>query len=324
MKHTWNSKRARLLAAGLALGAILLLAAPTAAFAADEKKQDSGFLEKMGRWEDKMSDKFRDTWHKLWGDDKGESMSEKSIATASVDLREQKDSYILRLNLPNRDLDKVEVKLDGDMLHIVAPAEDKAGRYEQVVALADVKVNAEPKIERKPKDNLIVVTVPKSEGAAVAKTESTPSLPDPSLLPLTDWDRDILAQMERMRREMDRAFSEAFRDFRLEPAYKGFFDEARFASALDLQEEGENYVVRAYLPERQMKNLNVTVEGQTLKIEAREEETTKKEDKGEVLHSTRKAAYSQMLTLPGPVQSQKMKVDRKEGMVVVTLPKAPP
>lgn len=303
----------------------------TAARAADEtttketpKKEDLGFLEKMNRWEDRMSDKFHDTWQKLWGEKEGESMGERSVATASVDLREQKDSYTARLNLPNRDLDKVEVKLDGDTLRIVAPAEDKAARYEQTVVLSGIAAGAEPKIVRKPKDHLIVVTVPKSESPTAATTEPAPTLPDPSLLPLTDWDRDIFGRMERMRKEMDRTFHDAFQNFGQEPGFKGIFDEPRFGSAVDLQEEGDNYVVRAYLPDREMKNVSVTVEGQTLKLEAKEEDTTTKKDKdkGAVLRSSRKAAYAQILTLPGPVQSDKMTVDRKEGMLVVTLPKA--
>ena len=70
-----------------------------------------------------------------------------------------------------------------------------------------------------------------------------------------------------------------------------------------------------------MQNINVTVEDRTLKIEAKEQETSKREDKDGALHSTRKAAYSQILTLPGPVQSEKMKVEKKENMMVVTLPK---
>jgi HSP20 family molecular chaperone IbpA len=322
MTHPSNIVRARRLAAGLALGAGLIAAAPMAAFAADEKKNESGFIERMDRWQNEMTDKFRDTWHKLWGEKKGGSMSEQSIATASVDLREQKDSYTVRLNLPKRDLGKVKVKFEGDTLKIVAPAEQGVGRYEQVVALTGVKSGAEPKIERQPRNNLIVITVPKSEEESVAKNEPSITLPDPALLPLTDWDRDIFARMEKMQRDMDYAFDEAFRVLRTEPAFKGYFDEPRFGSALDLQEEGGNYVVRAYLPDRAMSNVNVTVEGQTLKLEAKEQEATKKEEKGEVLHSSRKAAYSQVLTLPGPVKSDKMRVDRKEGMLVVTLPKA--
>ncbi|MEO7098952.1 MAG: Hsp20/alpha crystallin family protein [Luteolibacter sp.] len=37
---------------------------------------------------------------------------------------------------------------------------------------------------------------------------------------------------------------------------------------------------------------------------------------------THKAEYMQILSLPGPVQVDKMKVDRKEGVLTVTLPKA--
>ena len=48
----------------------------------------------------------------------------------------------------------------------------------------------------------------------------------------------------------------------------------------------------------------------------------KKEENAGALHSTRKSAYSQLLTLPGPVQGEKMQVDKQEGMLVVTLPKA--
>ena len=165
---------------------------------------------------------------------------------------------------------------------------------------------------------LIVVTVPKTT-SLTAEAKPAPTLPDPALLPLTDWDREFFASMERMRHEMDQIFDDSFKEFRLTPEHRGFFDEPRFGSSVDLHEEDNNYVVRAYLPDRDMKDVNVTIEGQTLKIEAKAEEPEKKE-KGTAI--TRKAHYSQLVTLPGPVQADKMKVDRKTGMLVVTLPKA--
>jgi HSP20 family molecular chaperone IbpA len=268
----------------------------------------------MNEWQDKMSEKFRDTWKSLRSDSK-----EKSFSTASADLREDRDRYTLRLNLPDRDLENVQVKLEGETLHIVAPAEDKAGRYEQSVTLSGVVAGAEPKIERKQKDSMIVITVLK--GSASNGDKPSLSVPDPALLPLTTWDRDIFEGMEKMRRDMDRAFEDAFREFRMEPEHQGFFDEPRFGSSLDLREEGDNYVVRAYLPDRDMENITVTVEGGTLKIEAKEQETRNKGGDTGSLHSTRKAAFSQQLTLPGPVQSEKMKIEKKESMLVVTLPK---
>lgn len=313
MKTQTNNGRAGLLSAGLALGASFLLISPLSA--AEAKKDDKGFLNKMEQWQDKMSEKFRDTWKGLRSDDKG-----KSVATASVDLREDKDGYTVRLNLPERDLEKVEINMEGEALRVIAPAGDKAGRYEQTIALAGVDPGAAPKIERRQKDSMIIVTVPK--GSALAGGKHSLTLPDPALLPFSDWDRDIIARMEKMRRDMDRAFEDAFREFRTTPEHKGFFDEPRFGSSFDLKEEGDNYVVRVYLPDRDMQNINVTIEDRALKIEAKEEETTKKEDKAGALQSTRKAAFSQLVTLPGPVLSEKMKVDKKEGVIVVTVPKA--
>jgi HSP20 family protein len=290
-----------------------MLARPPATFAAETRNEDRTFKQKMEEWQEKMSQTFSDAWKSLRHDNKS-----KSIATASVDLREQRDSYTLRFNLPDRDLEKVEIKLENSFLHIVGPAGDRFGRYEQTIKLDGVSSEAEPKIERRQKDAMIVVTVPKS----VAVTRGDPVLPDPSLFPLSDWDRNFMLRMEAMRRDMDRAFSEAFDEFKLAPDYKGFFDEPRFGSAIDLKDEGGNYIVRAYLPERTMTNVNVTVANRSLKIEAKEQESESNKDQVERLHSERKAAYSQILTLPGPVQADKMKVEKKEAMLVVTLPKA--
>ncbi|MES2920595.1 MAG: Hsp20 family protein [Verrucomicrobiota bacterium] len=311
-----TSNRNRSSAAVLALGAILITAWTPCAIAAETaEKNDQGFIEKMDQWQDKMSEKFRDTWKSLRSDAKQES-----VATASVDLREDKDNYTLRLNLPNRDLTKVGITLVGDTLRIIAPASDNAGRYEQTVSLAGADARVEPKIERKPEDDMIVITVQK--GPMMAEKKPSLTLPDPELLPFTDWDHDIFARMDKMRREMDGVFENAFSEFRTAPEYNGFFDEPRFGSSLDLKEQEDRYTIRAYLPDRSMQNVNVTVEDRTLKIEATEQTTTRKQGDIGNLHSTSKAAFSQLVTLPGPVQSDHMKVDKHEGMLVITLPKA--
>jgi HSP20 family protein len=309
-----ENRRVRVLALLLALGASsLMFTCPPATLAAESKKEDKGFTEKMEQWQEKMTETFRDAWKNLRRDNKSGSDS-----TASLDLREQKDSYTVRLNLPARDLEKVKITLSDGALHIAAPAEDKAGRYEQTLKLDGVASDAEPKIERKQKDALIVVTVPKSDSVAKA----SPTISDPALSPFGNWDRDFLASMDKMRREMDRVFKDAFDEFKLAPEHKGFFDEPRFGSSVDIKDDGDHYTVRAYLPERSMNNVNVTVEGQSLRIEAKEQKLEAKKDKSLDLRSGRKAAYSQILTLPGPVQADKMKVEKKDEMLVVTLPKA--
>jgi HSP20 family molecular chaperone IbpA len=296
----------------LAMGLSMTILA-TVAIGAEEQGDSGRFTEKMKNWQEKMSETFRDTWRGLWQDKDAKNIGDSTLATASVDLREQQDSYTVRLNLPNRDVNNVEINLSGERLHIVAPAEGNAGRYEQDIRLEGVGANATPQIERK--DNLVVVTVPKSSDVAGTKPALSPSPSD-----WDAWDRDVLEHMTRMQREMDRIFHQAFLEFRSRPEFGEFFNQARFGSSFDLQEERDKYVVRAYLPERDMDNVNVTIEGQVLKLEAKGENTRREEKEG-VLFS-RKAQYSQVLTLPGPVQTDKMTVERKENMLVVTLPKA--
>jgi HSP20 family molecular chaperone IbpA len=186
-----NNRRARLLAMSLALGAgMTILGGATVALAADNNQEDSSrFTEKMKNWQENMSETFRDTWKGLWHDKDAKSLSESSIATASVDLREQQNNYTVRLNLPDRNLDKVEVAWTGDTLRIVAPAEGKAGRYEQDIRLDGVPADAKPTIERKQKDNLVVVTVLKSPALAGTRPLFTPA---PWIVPLDAWDRDML------------------------------------------------------------------------------------------------------------------------------------
>ena len=49
----------------------------------------------------------------------------------------------------------------------------------------------------------------------------------------------------------------------------------------------------------------------------------KKEEKGEMLQQERRiGSFERSLSLPGPVNSNKMKVEYDKGVLVVTLPKA--
>jgi len=275
---------------------------------------EPGLLDKVQDWQNKMSDKFRDTWKNLRKEGKP------SVVSASVDLREQEHSYVVRLDLPERDLDKVEINLTGDALHILAPEADKLGRYEQTIVLAGAVPDAKPVIERKKEDGVITVTVPK-----VSKElgpVQAPAVPDIPWVAASPWERDVLRQMNDLQRGMDRIFEDAFRDVPRASGWENHFDQPRFGSFIDLKEEGSNYVVTAYLPERDVKNASAVIEGKVLKIEALAEDSSQQPKDGENATVSRKAYYSQQLTLPGEVQADKMNIERKEGILKVTVPKA--
>src|SRR2546430_2368257 len=108
MKTILNSNtRSRLVAAALALGALILSGqSGLPVFGAENPA--SAIADHLKKWQEKMSDAFRDTFKNLR--EVGES---KSLGSVSADLREQNDSYTLRLSLPDRTLDKVDVVLEG-------------------------------------------------------------------------------------------------------------------------------------------------------------------------------------------------------------------
>jgi HSP20 family molecular chaperone IbpA len=264
-KGQWGAVIALFAVCGLIAAAI---AGPHMIHAADTQSAHSGgLLAPLKLLQEKMSEAFLGALKNITG---GGDAS-KSPSSVSADLREQNDSYTLRLNLPNRTVDKVEVNLEGSHLHIVAPEEGAARRYEQSITLGDVPANAKLHVERKPQDHLIVVTVPKTSTGSIAVTPPDRRADDPGSV--FRRDQEIMDSMERMRRDME--------------------------------------------------NVSVTVEGQTLHIEAREEDSARG-SKGKDQAETRvhRAQYSQLVTLPGPVDSLKMTVDRKDHMLVINLPKA--
>ena len=316
--HFLKSRRSRVLLLGSLL--VLPFGAPTATAGEAEKILDR-VIEKSRQLQERMSRKFHDQWNEIRSSVEAKARARNSLSTASVDVRERHDGYSVRIHLPGRDLAKVEVVLaDGKALRITAPADGKAGRYEQTILLDGVAPGAEPRIERKPNVHLIVVELPKPPAAAEAPPTSE-SPPPPDLLPATDpWDRQILERMERMRHEMDRMFEQAFEDMEDMPDPKDFFDRARFGASVELQDQDGSYIVRAYLPERNAENAKVTVEGGVLKIEAAAEESSENGGKGLVWR--KKSQFSQMITLPGPVDAAGLKTERKQGMLVITLPKS--
>jgi HSP20 family molecular chaperone IbpA len=298
------------------VGTSIMVLAVGAVTAQDKQGEDASFREKMKEWQEKMSDALRDSWERL-GQESGAKNPDGSSATASVDFREQEDSYTLRLHLPNRDLEKVQIDLSGETLRIVAPPEAKAARFEQIIQLENLTAGVTPQIERKPEDNLIFVTIPKSSGEAAITTSPGSSSPNRG----SNWDQDVREQMNRLREEMDRIFGQAFSEFRDRSGFKEFLDQSQSGSSFNLQEESDKYVVRAYLPDRDINNVNVSVEGDVLKLQAQGEDIREEEGDGSII--SKKVQYSQVLSLPGPVQADKMTVERKENMLVVTLPKAP-
>ena len=121
-----------------------------------------------------------------------------------------------------------------------------------------------------------------------------------------------------LRKEMDRLF-ERLGDWDV-PEMRTLGD---WAPTLDFSENKDSFVVNAEIPGIDAKDISVSLEGQLLTIKgARRHE---KEEKGEQVYRAERSygAFARTVRLPAEVDSSKVTAGYKNGLLTVTMPKAP-
>jgi len=120
------------------------------------------------------------------------------------------------------------------------------------------------------------------------------------------------------KREMDRLLERFFESPWAELPALG-----DWTPALDVTEGKDAITVKAELPGVEPKELAVSLEGDLLTIKGEKEQ--KKEEKDERQHRIERSwgAFMRSVRLPAPVDGGKVTATFKNGVVTVTLPKAP-
>ncbi|HEC79295.1 MAG TPA: Hsp20/alpha crystallin family protein [candidate division WOR-3 bacterium] len=129
---------------------------------------------------------------------------------------------------------------------------------------------------------------------------------------LDKWEpfRDML----NLRADMDRFFKSFFSGFPEEK--EGFW-----SPVIDIEEDNENYIVKAELPGMKKEDIKVTVRDNVLSISG--ERKQEKETKDKTFHRIERSygKFSRTISLPSTVDSNKIKATYKDGVLNITLPK---
>lgn len=91
--------------------------------------------------------------------------------------------------------------------------------------------------------------------------------------------------------------------------------------SVDLFEEGDNLVAKMQLPGIDVKNLDVSVEDQVLRVKGAREEEKEEKKKNYYSKEIRRGAFERAIRLPKSVVADKTTADYKDGILVVTMPK---
>lgn len=121
-----------------------------------------------------------------------------------------------------------------------------------------------------------------------------------------------------LKHEMDRLFERFF-----EAPWAELPAMGAWSPPLDLTESKDAVTVKAELPGVEAKDVAVSLEGDVLTIKGEKEQ--KKEEKDERQHRVERSwgAFMRSVRLPAPVDGSKVTATCKDGVITVTLPKAP-
>ena len=120
------------------------------------------------------------------------------------------------------------------------------------------------------------------------------------------------------RKEMDRLFDRFF-----EPGWPEMPKLGEWEPTLDLSETKDAVVVKAELPGVEQKDIAVSLQDGVLTIKGEKE--SEKEEKDKQYHRVERShgAFYRAIRLPAAVEAGKVTATFKDGVVIITLPKAP-
>lgn len=124
--------------------------------------------------------------------------------------------------------------------------------------------------------------------------------------------------MTSLRQEMDRLF-----DRFVMPRWEEMEAVGEWSPKIDVTETKEAFVVKAEVPSVEQKDILVSLQEQVLTIKG--ERQQEKEEKDERYHRVERSygSFARSMRLPVSVDGEKVTASFKDGLLTVTLPKAP-
>lgn len=136
---------------------------------------------------------------------------------------------------------------------------------------------------------------------------------------------DPFGNIDRMRQDIDRTIDRAMQQMQngsvglMTPDWNA----SGYSSSLDVRDRGDHFEVRADLPNTDKKDVKVTTEGDRgVRVNVTQHQEQKKDANGGQTTVNEFGSYDELVTLPGPADMKDMKIDNRNGELVITIPKA--
>lgn len=252
------------------------------------------------------------------------SLEAAPVLNSSLSLTESASAYTVKIGVPEKT--PVNVRLAGRRLLLETDAGDNAPRHDQSLHLPAALPDAPLGIQRDSGE--LVITIPKGGPAP-----SSVSAPDPfgaAFRGVDDFDAmrsDMLKQAAALMNQFNQTAKSPTGGTSGIDMLQSLLGQSGLAGVIggggvggfELRDEPDRYVLVSKIPEAQAKNVSVTVDNERFVT------ITVKQDKSSQaggLSAFSASSSTQSMTLPGPVQADRMTMDYKNGQLEVTLPKS--
>ena len=134
---------------------------------------------------------------------------------------------------------------------------------------------------------------------------------------------DPFREMQNMQDRINSMFGGAFGRFSQSPRFGNIFDSSGFTPKIDIREEDDRIIIKIDLPGADTSNVDITCEEQELTISGTLDQLQEGSQGGSLLRRERRSGhFSRTITLPAPVQAEKMESKIDKGVMTITIPKA--
>jgi HSP20 family protein len=128
-----------------------------------------------------------------------------------------------------------------------------------------------------------------------------------------------MRELDILRRQMDQLFEGLTeRDFPM-LAMNG---ETKWMPAIEMKETETEVILKAEIPGIEAKDLDVQVSPEAVMLKGEHKEETKTEEKGYYRSEFHYGQFARTVTLPATVQHEQVKSTFKDGVLMLTMPKA--
>ncbi len=124
------------------------------------------------------------------------------------------------------------------------------------------------------------------------------------------------AEYERLRRGMDELLTALSRG----PAPSPMWRPARLFPLLNVRQVDNDFVVTAELPGMKIDDMDINIEGDTLSLKGERKPLDVEQGTGYHRRERATGTFQRSLTLPNPVDAEKVKAAYKDGILTVRLP----